>query len=156
MSEYSHPGATARQPPLTPATRAKSGLRISAGTASILVGFWGGSVALALHSMSSYLGPRFSWLAVCLGAAAACAVLTGCVQIIRHQVCDLRIPALSIAFCAINVLAYVGVYKAFPLVTPMLGGLVLAATAIIVLAMALALDAPHPVRPGTETTHVNR
>ena len=39
------------------------------------------------------------------------AVITGFIQIVRHHVRDLPVPALSMAFAAINVLAYVAVYR---------------------------------------------
>jgi hypothetical protein len=155
MSEYGHSGAvfppsalpspdliSGEAPrPAARISKAKSALRISAGATSIAVGFWGGSAALALNSMSATLGPRFAWLGFLLGFAALCSGITGCVQIIRHTAQDLRVPPLSIAFAAINVLAYVAVFVAFPLVTPMLGGLVAGALGIVVIAMAALFDA---------------
>lgn len=155
MSEYSHPEASFLPPTLplsegaypAPAklpvrtSNAKSALRISGGAASIAVGFWGGSAAMALNSMSTLLGPRFTWLGFLLGFAALCSVVTGSAAIIRHRRKDLRVPALSVAFCSINVLGYVAVFVAFPIVTPMLGGLVLAALGIVVIAMTMVFDA---------------
>lgn len=155
MSEYIHtpavvisqaepaPGGSHTAAHLLPArtSKAKSALRISPGIISIAVGFWGGSAALALNSMSAYMGPRFAWLGFLLGFAAFCSVATGFTQIVRFAVKDLRIPALSIAFAAINVLAYVAVYVAFPLVTPMLGGLVFSALGIVLIALATVFDA---------------
>ena len=155
MSEYIHTPAVVPQPVepapygrhaaphLLPAqaSKAKSALRIFAGLSSITVGFWGGSAALALSSMSDYMGPRFAWLGFLLGFASFCSVATGFAQIVRHRTKDLRIPALSIAFAAINVLAYVAVYVAFPLVTPMLGGLVLSALGIVLIALTMVSDA---------------
>jgi hypothetical protein len=155
MSEYIHtpavvltqaepapPGAQAAPLQLPArASKTKSALRISAGVISIAVGFWGGSAALALNSMSAMLGPRFAWLGFLLGFAALCSVITGFVQIVRHATGDVRIPALSIAFAAINVLGYVAVFVALPLVTPMLGGLVAAALGIVLIAMATVFDA---------------
>ncbi|MBT2550481.1 hypothetical protein [Arthrobacter sp. ISL-65] len=155
MSEYGHPEATI-PPPAFPATaalpaapsqlpaltsKAKSALRISAGVISIAVGFWGGSAALALHSMSSMLGPRFAWLGFLLGFAALCTVLTGFSEIVRHRLKDLRVPALSIAFASVNVLGYVAVFIAFPIVTPMLGGLIAAAVGIVMIALTMVFDA---------------
>ncbi|MFB9714296.1 hypothetical protein [Arthrobacter methylotrophus] len=155
MNKFGHPEA-AFPPPAIPgpailqvapsmlparASKAKSALRISAGLISIAVGFWGGSAALALNSMSGYMGPRFAWLGFLLGFAALCSAVTGFVQIIRHAKKDLRIPALSIAFAAINVLGYVAVFIAFPLVTPMLGGLVFSALGIVLIALAAVFDA---------------
>ncbi|QOT19374.1 hypothetical protein [Paenarthrobacter sp. YJN-5] len=158
MIDYSHPEAF--PPPATPiyresvgapvklpvrASKAKSALRISAGAASIAVGFWGGSAALALNSMSSMLGPRFAWLGFLLGFAAVCSVVTGFVQIVRHPRRDLRAPALSIAFASINILGYAAVFVALPLVTPMLGGLLFSALGIIVIALMAVFDAwPEP------------
>lgn len=110
MSEYGHPEATI-PPPAFPVpgavpadysklpaqtSKVKSALRISAGAISIAVGFWGGSAALALASMSSMLGPRFAWLGFLLGFAALCTVLTGFAEIIRHRLKDLRVPAWSV------------------------------------------------------------
>ena len=155
MSEYGHPEATF-PPPAFPVpgsisgaprqlpartSKVKSALRISSGLISIAVGFWGGSAALALNSMSTMLGPRFAWLGFLLGFAALCSVITGFTQIVRHGRQDLRVPALSIAFAAINVLGYVAVFVALPLVTPMLGGLVTAALGIVLIAMATVFDA---------------
>lgn len=155
MSEYSHPEAIF-PPPAIPApdtvqqastklpaqaSKAKSALRISAGLISIAVGFWGGSAALALNSMSAMLGPRFAWLGFLLGFAALCSVVTGFVQIVRHATQDLRVPALSIAFAAINVLGYVAVFVALPLVTPMLGGLVASALGIVLIELTTVFDA---------------
>lgn len=122
------------------ASKAKSALRISGGVVSIAVGFWGGSAALALHSMSSLLGPRFAWLGFLLGFAALCSVLTGFASMVWHARQDLRVPALSLAFAGVNVLAYVAVYVAFPLVTPMLGGLVVSALGIVLIALTMCLD----------------
>jgi hypothetical protein len=154
MSEYGHPEAIF-PPPALPAqnmipegttqlpvrtSKVKAALRISAGLISIAVGFWGGSAALALNSMSAMLGPRFAWLGFLLGFAALCSVITGCVQIARHATQDLRVPSLSIAFAAINVLGYVAVFIAFPLVTPMLGGLVAAALGIVLISMGTVFD----------------
>lgn len=155
MSEYIHtpavvltqvepapPGAPAAPLQLpAQASKTKSALRISAGVISIAVGFWGGSAALALNSMSTMLGPRFAWLGFLLGFAALCSVITGFVQIVQHAAGDFRIPALSIAFAAINVLGYVAVFVALPLVTPMLGGLVAAALGIVLIALATVFDA---------------
>jgi hypothetical protein len=155
MSEYIHTPAVVlnQAEPAFPGTQAvplqlpartsktKSALRISAGLISIVVGFWGGSAALALNSMSAMLGPRFAWLGFLLGFAALCSVITGFVQIVRHATQDLRVPALSIAFAAINVLGYVAVFVALPLVTPMLGGLVAAALAIVLIALTAVFDA---------------
>ncbi|MGM9470816.1 hypothetical protein ACS5PJ_02285 [Pseudarthrobacter sp. YS3] len=91
MSEYGHPEATfppralpvpavltaaASKLPAQTST-AKSALRICSGVASIAVGFWGGSAALALNSMSAMAGPRFTWLGFLLGFAALCSVVTG-------------------------------------------------------------------------------
>lgn len=155
MNEYGHPEATI-PPPAIPAlaalpaapsklpvqtSKAKSALRITGGLASIAVGFWGGSAALALNSMSTLLGPRFTWLGFLLGFAALCSVITGFAAAARHRRKDLRVPALSVAFSAINVLGYVAVFIAFPIVTPMLGGLVFAALGIILIAMTMVLDA---------------
>ncbi|WLQ06106.1 hypothetical protein [Arthrobacter oryzae] len=109
MSEYGHPEEIIPPPafplpaalPAAPsqlpaqASKAKSALRISAGTISIAVGFWGGSAALALHSMSTLLGPRFAWLGFLLGFAALCTVITGFTQIVRHRLKDLRIRAVN-------------------------------------------------------------
>jgi hypothetical protein len=127
MSEYGHPEATI-PPPAFPVpasmpanssklpaqtSKAKSALRISAGVASIAVGFWGGSAALALHSLSSMLGPRFAWLGFLLGFAALCTVITGFTEIVRYRLKDLRVPSLSVALASINVLGYVAVFIAF-------------------------------------------
>jgi hypothetical protein len=156
MSEYTHTPAVVLQqadpapygrhtaaPLQLPArtSKTKSALRISAGLISIAVGFWGGSAALALNSMSVVLGPRFAWLGFLLGFAALCSVITGFVEIVRHAIQDLRVPALSIAFAAINVLGYVAVFVALPLVTPMLGGLVASALAIVLIALTTVFDA---------------
>jgi hypothetical protein len=156
MSEYTHTPAVVLQqadpapygrhtaaPLQLPArtSKTKSALRISSGAVSIAVGFWGGSAALALNSMSAMLGPRFAWLGFLLGFAALCSVVTGFAHIVRHARKDLRIPALSIAFAAINVLAYVAVFVAFPLVTPMLGGLVFSALGIVLISLATVFDA---------------
>ena len=51
-------------------SKAKSALRLFAGTVSIDVGFWGGSAAMDLNSLSAIFGPRFVWFAFCLGFAA--------------------------------------------------------------------------------------
>lgn len=155
MSEYGHPEATIPPPafplpaalPAAPsqlpaqASKAKSALRISAGVISIAVGFWGGSAALALTSLSSMLGPRFAWLGFLLGFAALCTVLTGFTEIVRYRLADLRVPALSVAFASINVLGYVAVFIAFPIVTPMLGGLVASALGIVLIALTMVFDA---------------
>ncbi|WP_142036687.1 hypothetical protein [Arthrobacter sp. SLBN-100] len=154
MSEYGHPEATIPPPafpfpaavPAAPsrlpaqASKAKSALRISAGVISIAVGFWGGSAALALVSMSSMLGPRFAWLGFLLGFAALCTVVTGCTGIIRHRLKDLRVPALSVAFASINVLGYVALFIAFPIVTPMLGGIIASALGIVLIALTIVFD----------------
>ncbi|MBG0738952.1 hypothetical protein IV500_05880 [Paeniglutamicibacter antarcticus] len=155
MSEYIHPPAVfppvltvtgdhhTEAPTLLPArtSKAQSVLRIFAGLVSITVGFWGGSAAVALNSMATLLGPRFTWLGFLLGFAALCSVITGSAQIIWHTRKDLRIPALSMAFAAISVLAYVAVFVALPLVTPMLGGLVLSGLGIILIALTTVFDA---------------
>lgn len=155
MSQYSHTPAALSKPVETapygrhavpnilPAqtSKAKSALRIFAGLVAITVGFWGGSAALALNSMSTQFGPRFAWLGFLLGFAALCSVVTGFGEIVRHRQNDLRIPTLSIAFAAINVLAYAAVYVAFPLATPMLGGLVLSALGIVLIALTMVSDA---------------
>lgn len=154
MSEYGLPEATIPPPafplpaalPAAPsrlpaqASKAKSALRISAGAISIAVGFWGGSAALALHSMSTLLGPRFAWLAFLLGFAALCTVVTGCTEIIRHRLKDLRVPALSAAFASINVLGYVAVFIALPIPTPMLGGIVVAGLGIVLITLTMVFD----------------
>ncbi|ACL42009.1 hypothetical protein Achl_4058 (plasmid) [Pseudarthrobacter chlorophenolicus A6] len=155
MSEYGHPEATIPPPafpipaslPAAPSqlpaqtSKAKSVLRISAGVTSIAVGFWGGSAALALHSMSTLLGPRFAWLGFLLGFAALCSVVTGFIEIVRHHLKDLRVPSLSIAFAAVNVLGYVAVFVAFPIATPMLGGLVASALGIVLVSLTMIFDA---------------
>lgn len=87
------------------------------------------------------LGPRFVWLGFLLGFAALCIVVTGSVEIVRHDRRDLRVPSLSIAFAAINVMAYAAVYVAFPVSTPMLGGLVFSSLGIVVIAMRMVFDA---------------
>jgi hypothetical protein len=160
MSEYGHPEATFLPPTFPPSegasapaklpvrtSKAKSALRISGGAASIAVGFWGGSAALALNAMSTLLGPRFTWLGFLLGFAALCSVITGFAAIVRHRRKDLRVSALSVAFGAINVLGYVAVFVALPIVTPMLGGLVFAALGIIVIAMTIVFDAWPATKP---------
>jgi hypothetical protein len=73
--------------------------------------------------MSSMLGPRFAWLGFLLAFAALCAVITGFTEIVRPRLKDLRVPSLSVAFASLNALGYVAVFIAFPVVTPMLGGL---------------------------------
>lgn len=72
-------------------------------------------------SMSTPFGPRFAWLSYPLGYAALCSVATGFGGIVRHGRQDLRIPALSIVFATMSVLAYVAVYVAFPIATPVRG-----------------------------------
>lgn len=108
---------------------------------SIAVGFWGGSAALALHSMSTLLGPRFAWLGFLLGFAALCSVVTGFIEIVRYSKKYRRVPALSVAFASVNVLAYVAVFVAFPIATPMLGGLVASALGIVLIALTMVFDA---------------
>lgn len=162
MSQYSHPGPDPAAPAfrlpaaMLPASRTEARqsplagalFRIAAGLTSITIGFWGGSAALALHSMAAYMGPRFDWLATLLGLAAVFSVATGFTQIVRCRRRDLRIPALSVAFAAINVLAYVAVFVALPVMTPMLGGLVLSGVGIIILSLTMVLDAIYlPVLP---------
>lgn len=87
------------------------------------------------------LGPRFAWLGFLLGFAALCTVLTGFTEIVRHRLKDLRVPSLSIAFASINVLGYVAVFIAFPIVTPMLGGLIASALGIVLIALTMVFDA---------------
>lgn len=155
LSEYGHPEAVFPPPafptlataPAVPSklpaqtSKAKSALRISAGVAAIAVGFWGGSASMALTSLSALLGPRFAWLGFLVGFTSLCIVITGCVEIARHDRKDMRVPALSIAFAAISVMTYAAVYVAFPVATPMLGGLVAAALGIVVIALRVVLDA---------------
>jgi hypothetical protein len=122
-------------------------LRISAGVISIAVGFWGGSAALAPHSMSSMLGPRFAWLGFLLAFAALCAVISGFTEIVRPRLKDLRVPSLSVPFASLNVLGHVAVFIAFPIVTPMLGGLTASALGIVLITLTMFFDAWPPTAP---------
>lgn len=124
-------------------SKTQSALRIVSGAVSILIGFWSGSGAVALISMSEMFGPRFVWLGYLLGFAALSSVGTGFVELVRHARQDLRIPSLSMAFAAVSILTYLAVFVAFPLVTPMLGGLIVGSLGIILIALTLAAS----VRP---------
>jgi hypothetical protein len=104
-------------------SEAKWPLRISAGVISIAVGFlgWQRGPGPAFDELHARAAVRLAGLPARLRSA-----LRRRHRLHRNRrprLKDLRVPSLSVAFASLNVLGYVAVFIAFPVVTPMLGGL---------------------------------